>query len=329
MKKIKIGVIGASNHFIKRVVLPMQNIDTIELLAIASRSNEKAQQVAKEFNIQEAYGSYQDLLDNPNIDAVYIPLPNHMHAEWIKKSADAGKHILCEKPLSMSANEAEEVVPYCKNKNVILLEAFMYKYHPQWTTVKDIIRTNNIGSINYIHTSFSYNNPSSSNIRNIKEYGGGGLRDIGCYAISVPRFILDREPQQVIGQINEHETFKTDMLTSAMLDFNSTKATFTVSTNSSAFQKVDIVGSAGHITVHLPFNTYADVPAKITVVSAIGVRDIMIDAADQYGLMLEHFAQLILNPKPAKALINDAINNQKIIDAILKSTHTQKWQSID
>ncbi|WP_289053216.1 Gfo/Idh/MocA family protein [Carboxylicivirga marina] len=328
MEKLRLGVLSVSNHFIKRVVLPVKELDNVEITAIASRHLSKATDAARRFGIKQAYGSYQALLNDKSIDAVYIPLPNHMHTEWTKKAADAGKHILCEKPMCMDADEARELVEYCQKRNVVLMEAFMYKHHPQWIKVRDIIRTNNIGSVQYINTSFSYNNPSASNIRNIKEYGGGGLRDIGCYAISVPRFLLDREPNRVISLLNEHPDFGTDVLTSAILDFGNARATFNVSTCASSFQVVDIVASAGRICVHLPFNTYADVPAKITVETALGLRVIEIPPVDQYGLMVNDFANLIINNEPPSADEDDAICNQKVLDAVLRSSQSQSWETV-
>jgi len=329
MKKLRLGVLGVSNHFIKRIVLPAKQLTNIQLTSIASRSELKASKYAKAFDIPHYYGDYQQLLDSTDIDAVYIPLPNHLHGEWIRKAADAGKHILCEKPLSMNAHEAKAVVEYCQKKGVYLMEAFMYKYHPQWQKVRDIIRTNNIGKISFIHTSFSYNNPSPTNIRNIKAYGGGGLRDIGCYAISSARYLIEKEPIQVISQRVEHPDFKTDALSTAILDFGNCKATFTVSTNSNAFQKVDVIGTVGYITIHLPFNSYTDVPAKLTVVTAIGHREITIAPTDQYGLMLTGFANAILEQKPFSDIEDDAILNQKVIDAVINSAHTGRWETID
>lgn len=169
MKKLSLGVLGVSNHFIKRIVLPAKQVADIELKAIASRSKLKADACAKAFDIPCSFDSYRELLNSSEIDAVYIPLPNHLHAEWITKAADAGKHILCEKPLSMNAGEAQSLLDHCRKRGVGLMEAFMYKYHPQWQAVRDIIRTGNIGRLSYIHTSFSYNNPAPDNIRNIKE----------------------------------------------------------------------------------------------------------------------------------------------------------------
>ncbi len=328
MKRLKLGVLGVSNHFIKRVVLPLQQLEDVELNAIASRTESKAAEVAHEFSIGKYYGSYEALLRDEEIEAVYIPLPNHLHAEWIKRAAEAGKHILCEKPMCMDAEEAIEVVEYCQKFGVVLMEAFMYRHHPQWRQVRDIIRTNNIGKIQYINTSFSYNNPSASNIRNIKEYGGGGLRDIGCYAISVSRFLMGKEPKQVVGIMSLHPEFETDMLTTAILDFGTARATFNVATCASAFQKVDVIATAGRITIHLPFNTYNDVPAKVTVESAIGRRELVIDPIDQYGLMVADFANLLNGKEQALIDGDDAILNQKVLDAVDRSARSKSWESV-
>lgn len=328
MKRIKLGVLGVSNHFVKRVMLPLCELEKVELFAIASRSEQKAAETAHTFNVRKAYGSYEALINDTEVDAVYIPLPNHMHAQWIKLAAAAGKHILCEKPLCMNAAEAVEVVEFCQKKGVVLMEAFMYKYHPQWQKVRDIIRTNNIGKVQYINTSFSYNNPSATNIRNIKNFGGGGLRDIGCYAISVPRFLLGKEPVRVVSLLTNHPEFGTDMLTTAILDFGTARATFNVSTCANAFQKVDIVATAGRVTVHLPFNAYNDVPCRITVDSAIGTREILIDPVDQYGLMINEFAELINQHEMVSSGEDDAILNQKVLDAVLKSSQTNAWELV-
>ncbi|MCU4175895.1 Gfo/Idh/MocA family protein [Carboxylicivirga sp. N1Y90] len=329
MEKLRLGILGVSNHFIKRMVLPIGQLSEVDMVAIASRDINKSESAAKEFGIRRSYGSYEALLKDPNVDAVYIPLPNHLHAEWIEKSLNAGKHVLCEKPLCMNTEEARRLVQLADDKGKYLMEAFMYKYHPQWQFVYDHIRTNNIGKINYIHTSFSYNNQSETNIRNIVEYGGGGMRDIGCYAISVPRFILQREPLKISCQMSYHPKFKTDVMSTAILDFDSAKATFQISTNSDAFQKVDIVGTAGSITVNLPFNAFADVPAVVTVNTAIGKREIKFDIVDQYGLMVKDFARAILRNAELAFSSKDAVLNQKVLDAAISSTKSGLWQNID
>jgi predicted dehydrogenase len=328
MDKIKYGVLGVSNHLLKRIILPLQNTQHSSIYGIASRDKTKAQKFAEDFDIDKCFDSYEAMLADKNINAVYIPLPNHMHKEWVIKAARAGKHVLCEKPLTLNASEAEEVLKVEQEMGVNIMEAFMYPFHPQWIHTLNMIRTNQIGKIQYIHTSFSYNNPASGNIRNIKEYGGGGLMDIGCYAISASRFLFQQEPQRVISLCKNHPSFQTDIISSAILDFNGAHATFTVSTLSYANQSVEIVGTGGKISIHIPFNTYVDTKATITVSTPQGDRDIEFDTCDQYGLMFEAFSKAILKQEKAPHAMTNTMNNMKVIDAIFKSNTTQMWETV-
>lgn len=328
MKPLNLGILSVSAHFIKRVLLPLRDIDNVNIYGIASRSLAKAQSAANQYAIPNAYGSYQELLDDPDIDFVYIPLPNHLHLEWIKKAADAGKHILCEKPITLNAAEARQAIDYARQKEVKIMEAFMYRFHPQWIRAKELIEVGEIGGITAINTFFSYNNPDPKNIRNILEYGGGGVMDIGCYAISVPRFFLGREPQKVVSTIVHDSEFKTDKLTSAILDFNGTHATFTVATKTYPYQKVVIHGSSGNITVEIPFNTFPDVPARITIDTKIGIREVEFSAADHYGLQFESFSEAVINDLPVPIDPEDAINNMKVIDAVFRSAKNGKWEEV-
>lgn len=326
MQQLRMGVLGISNHFLKRIILPVSRLTNVRIVAVASRDANKAANFARSWSIDKHYSAYEDLLADKDIDAVYIPLPNHLHALWISKAAAAGKHILCEKPLCMTTAETEAALAVCQQNNVVLQEAFMYKHHPQWKQVQDIIRTNNIGSIQSIHTVFSYHNASPTNIRNIREYGGGALRDIGCYAVSVPRFLLGKEPQRVMSMLNFHPQFETDCLSSALLDFGSAHATFTVATGAQAFQRVDILATAGRITVHLPFNTYNDAIARVRVEVANGGRDILIDPVDQYGLMFDAFARRLLLDEGVCVYDEDAVLNQRVLDALFRSAQSQVWE---
>jgi predicted dehydrogenase len=328
MKKLRIGILGTSNHYLKRIVLPLQNTQYCESYAVGSRNINKAAALARDFDIPLWFGSYEAVLQNPEVDMVYIPLPNHLHKEWVEKSIDAGKPVLCEKPLGMDAEEAQEMVIKAQASGVPLMEGFMYMFHPMWQHIRNIARTGQIGSVRYIHTSFLYNNPSPSNIRNIPEYGGGALMDIGCYAISVPRFILGAEPKRVMALQSQHPEFGTDMHTSAIMDFGDSRATFTVSTASQSFQKVDIICSSGSITVHVPFNTYVDIPARITVTDGIGTRDIEFPVCNPYGLMFDAFAKAVADKSPIPLSTLDAVNNMKVIDAVRKSGKEEVWINI-
>ncbi len=328
MKKINIGVLGVSNHFIKRIILPLQNSTNCVLYSVASRDINKAKLVAQQFNIPKVAESYDALIKNPEVDAIFIPLPNHLHKEWTLKAIEAKKPVLCEKPIALNSDEATIIATAAEKSKIPVMEAFMYRFHPLWKYVKNLIETNQIGNINYVHSAFSYNNPSVSNIRNIKEFGGGGLLDIGCYAISVPRFILGKEPIRVNSLITMHEEFKTDMHTSALLDFGDSRASFHVSTLSEPFQKVDIVGDAGSISIPLPFNTYVDVPSSIIVNGGLGSRDVSFPICDPYGLMFEAFADALINGNDMPLPLSDAINNMKVIDAIVKSSNNNSWVNI-
>ncbi len=328
MPKLKTGILGTSNHFLKRIVLPLQETKYCESYAIGSRSIEKAEQMAKEFDLPLWFGSYQAVIDCPEVEMIYIPLPNHLHREWVLKAIEAGKPVLCEKPLGMNASEAREMVTKAQEAGVPLMEGFMYRFHPQWQHVRNIVRTNQIGAVQYIHTSFSYNNPNPENIRNQPESGGGALMDIGCYAISVSRFIFGREPVRAMSMMTKHPEFGTDQHTSGILDFEGPRATFSVSTTAHPFQKVEIAGSSGRITIHIPFNTFVDVPAQITLSDGLGQRRVKFPISNSYGLMMDAFARAVTHKLPLPVNGLDAIHNMKVIDAIKGSAHSGNWALI-
>jgi predicted dehydrogenase len=327
-KKLKLGVIGASNHFLKRCRIPLQNSDLIEIYAIASRDELKAKSIAEKYNIPKYFGDYDALLNDAAVDFVYIPLPNHLHLEWIKKAADKNKHILCEKPITLNATEALAAASYCKEKGVKIMEAFMYRFHPQWQYVKQLADSGEMGDLKSIHTFFGYNNTQKNNIRNIFEYGGGAIYDIGCYAISVPRFLLNREPDRVISLVKRDDDFKTDVLSSAILDFNDARALFTVSTQINPYQRVQLFFAAGRIEIDIPFNTFQDVAVSVYATNYIGTREIKFGPADQYLLMFDAFAKAIINNTAVPTPVEDAIANMKVIDAVFKSELSGNWEKV-
>jgi predicted dehydrogenase len=328
MKKIKFGILGVSNHFIKRIVLPLQNCSNCQAYAIASREIHKAEKAASDYAIPVVSETYEALINDPEIDAVYIPLPNHMHADWAVKAIKAGKPVLCEKPLALNTKQTKMILDASKANQIPVMEAFMYQFHPLWQHVRNIIKTRQIGELSYIQTAFSYNNTSPNNIRNISEYGGGGLMDIGCYAISMPRFLTQREPKRVVSLMDIDNQFHTDVHASALMDFGSIRASFQISTLSEPFQKVDIVGTAGSITVPIPFNTFVDTPSSITVQTVQGSREVSFPVADPYGLMFEAFSEALIQQLPMPVHANDALNNMMVIDAIRKSAKSNKWVDI-
>ncbi len=321
MKKLNWGVLGLSNHYRLRIHLPLSGYDGALLYGIASRDGKRAAEAAEKLGFSRAFSSYQQLLDDDNIDAVYLPLPNHLHLEWIKKAADAGKHVICEKPLCLSAEEVDEAFAYCADREVFLMEAFMFRFHPQWERVKDIINTGEIGTVKSIQCIFSYNNTDPGNIRNQAAAGGGALRDIGCYGIAVSRFVMDREPSGVQSLIVRDPVFKTDELTSFMLDYGSCHSLVTVSTQLNSAQNVRITGTGGSIEVMIPFNIYNDVPAEVKVITGVGERIVRTEAVDQYRCEFENFTNAVLKNNTGFFPMMETFSKQiqSIMDSVFKA----------
>lgn len=328
MQAVNWGVIGIGRHFILRVLLPMQKTESVNLCGVSSRDAAKAEDTAKSYNIPRWYGSYDDLLRDGDIEAVYIPLPNNMHLEWIKKAADAGKHILCEKPLALTTAEAEEAFDYTEKNGVLLMEAFMYRFHPQWIRVGELVRTGAIGNVRAVHTVFSYMNTNPSNIRNKSDLGGGAIYDIGCYGVSTARYIFGGEPGKVFALMKRDEAFGIDMLTSAVLDFGDGHAVFSMCTQMDAWQKVDIHGTSGTIRVDVPFNAYDDVPVTLTVWSGIGVREIPCGPADQFGAEFNAFSRVVRDGGQLPISREDTLGNMRVIDALFASGETDSWKTV-
>ncbi len=329
MKKIKFGVLGRSNHFQSRVLNPVSKLENAEIYAIASRDETRAKDFAAGHGIPRFYGSYEKMLEDNDIDAVYIPLPNSMHLEWIKKCADAGKHIICEKPLCLNTKETEKALAHAHKKGVSIMEAFMYKFHPQWIRAASLVKSKEIGEIRTIHVFFGYDNRDSANIRNMKELGGGAILDIGCYAVSTARFLFDAEPARVMGIIDYDREFKTDILASGTLDFaNGSRSLFTVGTQIVPFQKVEVFGTGGYFAIEIPFNMPPEKPAKIYLKNQSGERIIEEGPADQYGLEFSGFAQSILDNADVPIPPRDAVNNMKVLDALFESGKTGRWINI-
>jgi predicted dehydrogenase len=327
MKPVRWGVLGVANIFMKRVLPPLLSCGAVEVSGLASRNAEKARNAAQAFGIAKSYGSYEDLLADRDIEAVYIPLPNHLHAEWIRKAADAGKHILCEKPLALNAEQAAASVEYAAKRGVRLMEAFMYRFHPQWQKVRELARIGEIGEIQTVQMTFAYDLKDPDNIRNKPEMGGGALMDIGCYAVSIPRFIFGREPGRVIGLFSRDPRFKTDILSSGVLDFGSGRSVFTVATQCFQAQGVDIFGTSGRMHIGVPLNMYPDVPPELTVITRFGERRPVLPPADQYELEFEAFSEALRLDLPVPTPPKDAVANQKVLDALFRSESSGVWET--
>lgn len=328
--KLRWGILSTANIGIEKVVPAIQKANNCEVVAIASRSEESANTAAHLLGISKAYGSYEELLADPEIDAVYIPLPNHLHVPWTIKAMEAGKHVLCEKPIALNANEAilleTEIKKYPHLK---VMEAFMYRFHPQWKKTKELILQGTIGEVKAIQSFFSYFNADPNNIRNQAEIGGGALMDIGCYCIQIARFIFETEPKRVMSLIDRDTQFKTDSITSGMLDFgNGISSTFTCSTQLQAFQRVQIVGTKGRIEIEIPVNAPPERLLKVSLFTHDLSSEMFIGPVDQYTLQAEAFAKVVIENLPVPTPFTDAVSNMKVIDALFESEKKQSWISL-
>jgi predicted dehydrogenase len=330
MEPVRWGILSISGHYALRVHLPLSRLPEARIVGIASRDHEKAAAAAARLGIPKSFGSYEALLADPEIEAVYIPLPNTLHAEWSSKALEAGKHVICEKPVAMDAAQAKSMVASAKKNKRLFMEAFMYRFHPQWRRAREILDTGEIGKVRAVSCSFSYNNTDPSNIRNRMDVGGGALYDIGCYAISVSRWLVGAEPSRVISLMNRDATFGTDNLSSGLLDFGASgaRASFTVATRAFPVQRVEVTGERGSMHLNLPFNAYPDMPMILEVSTGLGTRRIEAGPADQYGLMFAAFSKAIRENSTAPTAPDDAVANMAVIDALFKSEMSGGWENV-
>src|ERR1700756_2407953 len=270
MKKVKWGILGAASIAVRKVIPGMQKGAHSEITAIASRDKKKADEAAQKLGIPKAYGSYEELLQDREVDAIYNPLPNHLHVPWSIKAAEAGKHVLCEKPISLTVAEAKALLAARDRTGVKIGEAFMVKTHPQWLRTQEIIRSGGIGKLRTAMCIFSYFNRDPANVRHKVEWGGGGLMDIGCYPITMSRFIFAEEPIRVAGMLERDPDFGTDRLASAILEFPSGQSIFTCSTQGAYFQRMYFLGTAGRVEIEIPWNAPNDRPWRISIGGLMG-----------------------------------------------------------
>lgn len=329
MEKVKWGILSTATIAREHVIPGMQASEYCDLAAVASRDLAKAQEFAKEFSIPKAYRSYEELLADPEIQAIYNPLPNHLHVPWSIKAAEAGKHVLCEKPLGIDAPDAEKLVKVCREKGVLLMEAFMYRTHPQWVQAKQYVEDGKIGELKAIQVFFSYTNLDPENIRNRSDIpGGGGLMDIGCYPISQARFIFGGEPQRVIALLNRDPDWKIDTLSSVILDFGTGQVTFTCSTQLFPYQRAHIMGTTGRLEVEIPVNAPEHSPTRMFYETESGIETIVIDTCHQYQIECDLFSKAILEGAPLPTPPEDAIANMKVIDALFRSEKSGNWETV-
>jgi predicted dehydrogenase len=330
--KVRWGVLSTAAIGIKKVIPAMQQGELTHVTAIASRDRAKAEDPARTLGIEKVYGSYEELLADPQIDVIYNPLPNHLHVPWTIKAAEAGKHVLCEKPLSLTVAEARTLLDVQARTGVKIGEAFMVRTHPQWLRTRELIASGRIGSLRSIQGFFSYTNVNPANIRNIPEYGGGGLMDIGCYPINISRFLFGEEPVRVTGVIERDPEMKTDRLTSAILHFPSGQSTFTCSTQLVPYQRVNIFGTKGRIEVEIPFNTPNDRPSRILIddgqdLFGGGITSETFPICDQYTIQGDAFSKAVIEDTAVPVPLEDAIKNMAVIEAVFRSAESGKVES--
>jgi predicted dehydrogenase len=321
--ELRWGILSPASIAVRKVVPGMQKARRCRVVAIASRDVERARRAADRLGIPKAYGSYEALLADPEVDAVYIPLPNNLHAAWTIAAARAGKHVLCEKPLALTAADAERMIDACRDAGVRLMEAFMYRLHPSWMATVELVRTGRIGRLTAVQSWFSYYNDDAANIRNIRDAGGGALFDIGCYSINLSRMLFASEPIEVSAAIVTDPALGVDVLTSGILTFPDGVATFTCSTRAEDDQRVHIYGTQGRISIGIPFNIPPDRPTQVFVTAggdppvAPDTEVLTFETADPYAVEAERFAAAILDDLPMPVEPEDAVANLRVIERVV------------
>ncbi|WP_414661128.1 Gfo/Idh/MocA family protein [Horticoccus sp. 23ND18S-11] len=320
MRKINWGVLSTAKIGVNKVIPALQASQFGTVAAIASRDLPQAQAAAQRLAIPRAHGSYEALLADPGVDAVYIPLPNHLHVPWSIRALEAGKHVLCEKPIGLNSGEAQQLIEAARRfPQLKIMEAFMYRHHPQWQLTRRLIAEGKIGQLRTVHSHFSYWNVDPKNIRNQGDIGGGGMMDIGCYCVSLSRFVFGAEPRRVLGLAENDPAFGVDRLASGVMEFPNGTATFTCSTQLSGFQRVMIFGTEGRIEIEIPFNAPPDRPTRLWHQRGPNTTEIPFKVCDQYSIQGDLFARAILDDTPVPTPLDDALANMRVIEAVLAS----------
>ncbi|MEJ2401762.1 MAG: Gfo/Idh/MocA family oxidoreductase [Xanthomonadales bacterium] len=328
--KVRWGILSTARIGREHVIPALQASETGEVVAIASRDADNARRVAAELGIPRAWGDYDELLADETVDAIYNPLPNHLHVEWSIRALEAGKHVLCEKPIGLSAADARTLLDAAhRHPRLKVMEAFMYRFHPQWRFAREAVAEGRIGRLQAIHSVFSYYNDEPDNVRNVPEWGGGGLMDIGCYAISTARLLFGSEPRRVLGTLEYDPAFGTDRLCTALMAFDGGTAAFSCGTQMAPYQRVNALGTSGRVEVEIPFNAPADRPCRVWVQGAEGTQEWRSGVHNQYTLMGDAFARAVLDDTEVPTPLEDAVANMRVIDAIARSAKTGGWVELD
>jgi predicted dehydrogenase len=333
VEPVRFGVMGTARIALEKVIPAMQASSHCRIAAIASRDRARAEAAAERLGIPRSFGSYEALLEDPEIEAVYNPLPNHLHVPLSIAAAEAGKHVLCEKPIALSAEEAMRLVEARERTGVKIQEAFMVRCHPQWIRARELVQNGAIGTLRVVQGSFSYMNRDPANVRNQADIGGGGVYDIGCYPIVGSRFLFAAEPIRVASQIEHDPSFATDRLASVLMEFPTGQALFFCSTQLVPYQCMQILGSDGRIEIEIPFNAPPDRPCRIFVDdgSALGggsARAEVFDPVNQYTLQGDLFAGAIRNGTPLPFPLEDSVRNMKVLDAVFRAGRSGRFEPV-
>jgi predicted dehydrogenase len=333
-KKVRWGILSTAKIGREQVIPALKNGELTEVVAIASRDANRAQDAAAEFGIPKAYAFYEVLLADPEVDAVYNPLPNHLHAPLTIKALDAGKHVLCEKPIALNAEEAEQIEAAQRRSGRLVAEAFMVRFHPQWQRAREITRGGRLGDVRAIHTFFSYHLTDPDNIRNQAAIGGGGLYDVGCYAVATAHYIFGADPERVIGVFDRDPSMQTDRLASGLAEFpNGWHLAFTCATQLVPTQRVEIVGTKGRLEIQVPFNPRRDQPTRLVIddgrdLIGSGAETEEFPPTDQYQYQGDAFSRAILEGSSLEFPMADAIMNMRVLDALFRSEGSKAWETV-
>ena len=331
MEPVRWGVLGVADIAVKRVIPAIQRSGSSEIIAIASRTADRAREAARTLGIPRSYGSYEALLDDPEIEAVYNPLPNHLHVPWTVRAAEAGKHVLCEKPIACSAREARELLPVRDRTGMEIGEAFMVRTHPRWHAVRELVAAGRIGDLKLVLGHFSYYRRDPQDIRSRVDWGGGVLLDVGCYPTTLSRWLFGDEPDEVVGVLERDPEMGIDRLVSALLRFPSGQASFTCGGQLVPYQRTQLLGTEGRIEVEIPFNAPDDQPCRIFVddgrdLAGGGIETIDFPAVDQYELQADRFSEAVRGLGQVPVPLEDSISNMAVLDALFRSAETGRWE---